>query len=80
MATKNEAKSVLFVCLGNICRSPMAKFIFQDMVNNLGQSDCWTIDSAGYADWNKGSRPQQMVEIVLSDHSIPVSEHRARQI
>ena len=37
---------VLFICLGNICRSPMAEFIFKDMVNNLGLSDQFEIASA----------------------------------
>ena len=78
MATKS--KSVLFVCLGNICRSPMAEFLFKDMVRNSSQPLSWRIDSAGYADWNEGCFPEELVEIVLSENSIPIGEHRARKI
>jgi low molecular weight phosphotyrosine protein phosphatase len=78
MATKT--KSVLFICLGNICRSPMAEFVFKEMVKNSGQSASWRIDSAGFADWNAGNSPQELVKIVLSENSIPVGEHRARKI
>jgi protein-tyrosine-phosphatase len=78
MATKT--KSVLFICLGNICRSPMAEFVFKDMVKNSGQSASWKIDSAGFVDWNEGNSPEELVEIVLLENSIPVGEHRARKI
>ena len=78
MATKT--KSVLFICLGNICRSPMAEFVFKEMVKKSGQSATWKIDSAGFVDWNEGNSPEELVEVVLSDNSIPVREHRARKI
>ena len=43
---------VLFVCLGNICRSPMAEFVFKDMVNKKGLSDKFIIESAGTSNFN----------------------------
>ena len=58
----------------------MAEFVFKEMVKNFGQSAAWKIDSAGFVDWNEGSSPEELVEIVLSENSIPVGEHRARKI
>lgn len=45
---------VLFVCFGNICRSPMAEAVFQDMVDQAGLSDQIEVDSAGTSSVNKG--------------------------
>ena len=44
---------VLFVCLGNICRSPMAQFVFKQMVNERGLSDKFEIDSAATEKFNE---------------------------
>ena len=75
-----ETKSVLFICLGNICRSPMAEFVFKELVKNSGQPASWRIDSAGFVDWNEGCNPEELVGIVLSENCIPVGEHKARKI
>jgi len=48
---------VLFVCLGNICRSPTAEGIFRHIVNKNGLSDKFLIDSAGTSAWHKGEDP-----------------------
>ena len=48
---------VLFVCLGNICRSPTAEGIFRHMVDAEGLSDQYVIDSAGTSTWHKGESP-----------------------
>ena len=58
----------------------MAEFVFTDMVKNSGRSAFWKIDSAGYVDWNEGNSPEDLVEVVLSENSIPVHKHRARKI
>lgn len=47
-------KSVLFVCLGNICRSPSAEAVFTAMVNQRGLSAFYDIDSAGTSGWHAG--------------------------
>ena len=46
---------VLFVCLGNICRSPMAEAVFREMVNKEGLSDKIIIDSAATSSWEHGN-------------------------
>ena len=52
-------KSVLFVCLGNICRSPTAHAVFQSMVDKAGLSDEIFVDGAGTGDWHLGHAPDR---------------------
>ena len=49
--------SVLFVCWGNICRSPIAEAVFNKLINDRGIADRWTVDSAGTGEWNIGDLP-----------------------
>ncbi|MDH5188600.1 MAG: low molecular weight phosphotyrosine protein phosphatase, partial [Rhodospirillaceae bacterium] len=51
--------SVLFVCLGNICRSPTAEGVFRAMVDQAGLSEHITIDSAGTAAYHVGEAPDR---------------------
>jgi protein-tyrosine phosphatase len=71
--------NVLFVCLGNICRSPMAEAVFQQMVNDAGLASQISVDSAGTGHWHVGEKPHQGTRRVLADHNIPYNG-RARQI
>ena len=48
---------VLFICLGNICRSPMAEGVFRRVVEEEGLVDRFEIDSAGLGDWHVGQAP-----------------------
>jgi protein-tyrosine phosphatase len=48
---------VLFVCLGNICRSPLAESVFRHLVEEAGLADRFEIDSAGTGSWHVGERP-----------------------
>jgi protein-tyrosine phosphatase len=48
---------VLFVCLGNICRSPLAEAVFRHQVRERGWADRFEIDSAGTSGWHRGSPP-----------------------
>ena len=73
---------VLFVCLGNICRSPMAEFIFKDMVNKKGISENFYIDSAATSNYNKIEKAGIYGEAkeMLKEMKIPFTEHISRQI
>ncbi|MGC8667849.1 MAG: low molecular weight protein-tyrosine-phosphatase [Chthonomonadales bacterium] len=70
---------VLFVCLGNICRSPMAEAVFRHMVNQEGLAGEFEIDSAGTGFWHVGEPPHPGTRNVLASHGIACSG-RARQV
>jgi len=69
---------VLFVCLGNICRSPMADGVFQHKVNQAGLSKQIMVDSAGTGSWHVGESAHKGTLAVLKKHHIPY-DGRARQ-
>ncbi|XP_003971728.2 low molecular weight phosphotyrosine protein phosphatase isoform X2 [Takifugu rubripes] len=73
------SKSVLFVCLGNICRSPIAEAVFRKMATDTGVVDKWVIDSGATSDWNTGSLPDNRGMACLRSHGTETS-HRARQV
>lgn len=70
---------VLFVCLGNICRSPMAEGIFQHLLHEEGMTDQFYCDSAGTSNYHLGKRPDSRTLQVLEQKGIR-TRHRARQI
>lgn len=70
---------VLFVCAGNICRSPMADAVFQHMVREAGLTDHFRIDSAGTGSWHVGEPAHSGTLTVLRKNNIPYNG-RARQI
>ena len=70
---------VLFVCLGNICRSPMAEAVFLQMVGEAGLEEQLEVDSAGTGDWHIGHLPHKGTLEVLRRNGVPV-ESLARQI
>lgn len=79
---KEDSIKVLFVCLGNICRSPMAEFIFKDMVDKNGLSDKFYIDSAATSKYNELDKAGIYGEAkkILKEMNIPFTEHISRQI
>ena len=70
---------VLFVCLGNICRSPMAEAVFADLVDRAGLTHQFQVDSAGTAGYHVGEPAHRGTRNVLAKHSINY-RGQARQI
>ena len=70
--------SVLFVCLGNICRSPLAEAAFRREAERLGLEV--EIDSAGTGDWHIGYPPDPRAAAVAARNGIDISQRRARQV
>lgn len=70
---------VLFVCLGNICRSPMAEAVFRDKVKVAGLDRLIEVDSAGTGDWHVGHPPHQGTRGILDQNGVDYSGIRARQ-
>ena len=79
MADSNKNRKILFVCLGNICRSPSAEAIFRHLVQERDDRNEWEIDSAGILDLHEGLRSDKRGLQVLKKHGI-VNNHRARQV
>ncbi|MGM0522804.1 MAG: low molecular weight protein-tyrosine-phosphatase [Bacillota bacterium] len=71
---------VLFVCLGNICRSPMAEAYFRDLVEKKGLADQFEIDSAGMGNWHEGKPPYIGTRDKLDQVGISYDGMTARQI
>ena len=71
---------VLFVCHGNICRSPMAQFVFQDMVNKAGVAHKFHIASCATSREELGNPVYPPARRELNSHGIRCDGHRARQI
>ncbi|TDH37704.1 low molecular weight phosphotyrosine protein phosphatase [Pseudohoeflea suaedae] len=72
--------SVLFVCLGNICRSPLAEGIFRHHVGEAGLSDKVRIDSAGTGAWHAGGLPDRRSIATAARHGLDITGQRARRI
>lgn len=73
-------KKVLFVCLGNICRSPMAEFVFKDIVKKEGLEDEFFIDSAATSSEEVGNGIHYGTVQKLRSEGIPFTDHRARKL
>ena len=77
----NAAKPVrvLFVCLGNICRSPAAEGIMRSIVAEEGQESRWVIDSAGTGRYHIGDLPDHRMRIHARRRGLELT-HRCRQV
>ncbi|MCP3030177.1 low molecular weight phosphotyrosine protein phosphatase [Halobacillus sp. A1] len=71
---------VLFVCLGNICRSPMAEAVFRRLIDDEGMSEKVLVDSAGIGHWHIGKIPHKGTREILDEHDISYSGMTARQV
>ncbi|ARO32093.1 low molecular weight protein-tyrosine-phosphatase protein [Rhizobium sp. NXC14] len=72
--------SILFVCMGNICRSPLAEGIFTHLVAEARLTDRFTIDSAGTGDWHEGEPPDRRSIAVARNHGLDIAGQRARRM
>ena len=73
-------KRILMVCLGNICRSPLAEGAFQDLVTTRGLDARYQIDSAGTGGWHVGDPPHMGSQDIALAHGIDISDQRSRQV
>ena len=71
---------ILFVCHGNICRSPMAEFVLKDMVRKRGLTDRFEIASAATSREELGNPVYPPARRKLAQHGIPCQGHHARQM
>jgi protein-tyrosine phosphatase len=68
---------ILMVCLGNICRSPLAHGVMEHLVKQNGLN--WKIDSAGTGSWHIGHQPDRRSIAVAKNNGIDITSQRARQ-
>ncbi|MEJ2609307.1 MAG: low molecular weight phosphotyrosine protein phosphatase [Candidatus Thiodiazotropha sp.] len=78
--TDNTNINVLFVCMGNICRSPTAQGVFRNLVNTEGLSDIIRTDSAGTIDYHTGGKADRRARETALKHGIDLSDLRARMV
>ena len=71
---------ILFVCLGNICRSPMAEGVFRRVAEEEGLIDRFEIDSAGLGDWHIGQAPDHRAQKAARSRGVDISDQSARQV
>lgn len=76
----NKKISVLFVCMGNICRSPTAQGVFQQLVEQHDLSDRILIDSAGTHAYHVGNPPDPRAQAAAQRRGIDLSFQRARRV
>ncbi len=72
--------SILFVCLGNICRSPTAEGVFRHRLSARGLDDRFHVDSAGTGDWHVGNPPDRRAQLAAASRGFDISMLRARQV
>ena len=73
-------RNILFVCHGNICRSPMAEFILKALVKAYGLEDLYYIESAGVSDEEYGNPIYPPAQRKLREHGIPFGRHGAHRV
>lgn len=75
-----EIKSILFVCMGNICRSPMGEGVFKSVVANSFTTNRVFVDSAGTGSWHEGELPDARAIKTMARYDIDISDQRARAL
>ena len=72
--------AILFVCSGNICRSPLAEGVFAHLAEEAGRGDDFILDSAGIGSWHVGELPDPRSRATAVRHGFDIAHQRARQI
>ncbi len=72
--------AVLFVCTGNICRSPTAEGVFRKLVADAGLAGRVSVDSAGTHDYHIGEPPTRQAQVTAAEHGYDITGLRARQL
>lgn len=72
--------TILFVCLGNICRSPSAEAVFQRLIDQQNLQSFYKLDSAGTGDWHVGKAPDPRAIAAAGKRDLDLSALRARQL
>jgi protein-tyrosine phosphatase len=80
MATPDSRTRILFVCLGNICRSPTAEVVFRAAARRAGLGPLLTVESAGTGDWHVGNPPDYRAIEHAARRGYDLSMLRARQV
>ena len=79
MSNKASRIRVLFVCLGNICRSPLADGVFDAIVHEHGQSEKIFVDSAGTSGWHVGNPTDKRMRQTAAHHGVSIGHLEGRQ-
>lgn len=79
-STEKPRTAILFVCLGNICRSPLAEGTFRAIAAERGLADTLEIDSAGVGAWHVGAPPDRRSAAIARKFGLDISAQRARQV
>jgi len=72
--------SILMVCLGNICRSPLAEGIMRHLIEEQGLSDQFEVESAGTGSWHVGEQPHRGSIQIADQHGIDIRGQRSQQL
>lgn len=71
---------ILFICHGNICRSPMAEYVMKDLVSKRGLSDCFEIASAATSTEEIGNDVHRGTRQILAEHGVPCGHRKAVRV
>ncbi len=71
---------LLFVCMGNICRSPLAEGVFRHLAREAGLEDKFEIASAGTGDWHVGNPPDRRMRQTAARHGVSLDGQRAQVV
>lgn len=75
-----QKRNILFVCLGNICRSPIAQGVITHLARQRGLDGQLTVESAGLGSWHVGNPPDKRAQNAMSARGIDISAFRARRV